>query len=129
MTEATQPSAAKPTDFLSRIFAVLSNRKTVTMLGLGFSSGLPYALLVGTINGWFSDAKVDLPTLGVLWGIPLGSAFIFLWPPAVNLLPPFPFNQFGRRRGWILLCQSLMAFSIFVISTLEPATSLGLMAL
>jgi PAT family beta-lactamase induction signal transducer AmpG len=129
MTEATEPSTAKPTDFLSRTFAVLSNRKTVTMLGLGFSSGLPYALLVGTINGWFSDAKVDLATIGVLSWITLGYAFKFLWSPAVNLLPPFPFNQFGRRRGWILLCQSLMAFSIFVISTLKPAASLGLMAL
>ena len=129
MTEATGPSAAAPTDFLSRAHAVLGNRKTVTMLGLGFSAGLPYALLVGTINGWFSDAKVDLATIGVLSWITLGYAFKFLWSPAINLRPPFPFNQLGRRRGWILLCQSLMAVSIFVISLLDPTASLGFMAL
>ncbi len=125
MTDGT----AKPTAFLSQAFEVLGNRKTVTMLGFGFSAGLPYALVTGTINAWFSDAKVDLATIGVLSWIGLAYAFKFLWSPVVNVKPPFPFGQFGRRRGWILTCQTVMALSIFVISTLEPGTGLGLMAL
>lgn len=128
MTEAT-PSTAKPTDFFARAVAVLGHRKTVTMLGFGFSSGLPFALLVGTINAWFGEANVDLATIGVLSWIGLAYAFKFLWSPVVNITLPFPFGQLGRRRGWILLCQSVIAISVFIIASLEPQTGLGLMAL
>ncbi len=129
MTEAAERSPAKPTDLLARAAAVLGHRKTVTMLGFGFSAGLPFALVTGTINAWFSDAKVDLATIGVLSWIGLAYAFKFLWSPVINVKPPFPFSQLGRRRGWILICQGVMAVSIFVIATLEPGSGLGLMAL
>jgi hypothetical protein len=34
------------------------------MTALGFSAGLPFALLTGTINAWFSAANVDLAHRG-----------------------------------------------------------------
>jgi MFS transporter, PAT family, beta-lactamase induction signal transducer AmpG len=129
MTEATNRAAPIYIDTFRRAAAVLGNRKTVTMLAFGFSAGLPFALLVGTINAWFGEAKIDLATIGVLSWIGLAYAFKFLWSPAVNAPPPYPFRLLGRRRGWILLCQSVMALGIFVISSLEPTSSLGLMAL
>jgi hypothetical protein len=44
----------------------LSTRKSATMLAFGFSSGLPYALLIGTLNAWLGEAKINLATIGVL---------------------------------------------------------------
>ncbi|MCE9523163.1 MAG: beta-lactamase induction signal transducer [Alphaproteobacteria bacterium] len=129
MPDAASNNTVKTPDWFSRAIAVLGQRKTVVMLAFGFSAGLPYALLVGTINAWFGEAKVDLATIGVLSWIGLAYAFKFLWSPAVNAPPPFPFAYLGRRRGWILLCQSVIALSVLVISTLEPTTGLGLMAL
>ena len=35
------------------------------MLAFGFSSGLPYALLIGTLNAWLGEAKINLATIGV----------------------------------------------------------------
>ena len=46
--------------------AALSTRKSSTMLAFGFSSGLPYALLIGTLNAWLGEAKINLATIGVL---------------------------------------------------------------
>ncbi len=129
MTGPTKPSAPPSSDWLTRASATLGNRKTATMIALGFSAGLPFALLTGTINAWFSAAEVDLATIGVLSWIGLAYAFKFLWSPAVNLPPPFPFSAFGRRRGWILSCQCVIAISIFVISFQEPGTGLGVMAM
>ncbi|MDZ4738558.1 MAG: beta-lactamase induction signal transducer [Alphaproteobacteria bacterium] len=116
-------------DWLAKAGATLGNRKTVSMIALGFSAGLPFALLTGTINAWFSAAQVDLATIGVLSWIGLAYAFKFLWSPGVNLMPPFPFARFGRRRGWILLCQCVIAACIFVIASQEPGTGLGVMAM
>ena len=42
--------------------AALATRKAATMLAFGFSSGLPFALLIGTLNAWLGDAKINLAT-------------------------------------------------------------------
>ena len=64
--------------------AALATRKSATMLAFGFSSGLPFALLIGTLNAWLGDAKINLATIGVLSWIGLGYAFKFLWSPLVD---------------------------------------------
>ena len=43
----------------------LRNRKTGFMLLFGFAAGLPYALLLGTLYAWLTEAEVDLETMGV----------------------------------------------------------------
>ena len=48
-----------------RIILALGNRKTGYMAIFGFAAGLPYALLLGTLYAWLSDAEVDLETMGV----------------------------------------------------------------
>lgn len=129
MSNTAAPRVSRMSAAWARMSEILQNRKTFTMLAFGFSAGLPYALLVGTINAWFGEAQVDLATIGVLSWIGLAYAFKFLWSPAVNLLPPMPFAQLGRRRGWILICQSIIAVCVFAIAMLDPKTGLGLMAL
>ncbi|MES2137261.1 MAG: hypothetical protein V4502_09425, partial [Pseudomonadota bacterium] len=37
--------------------AALATRKAATMLAFGFSSGLPFALLIGTLNAWLGDRE------------------------------------------------------------------------
>jgi PAT family beta-lactamase induction signal transducer AmpG len=41
----------------------LKQRKTAVMLALGFGAGLPYTLLIGTLNAWLGEWKVDLATI------------------------------------------------------------------
>jgi PAT family beta-lactamase induction signal transducer AmpG len=127
MTQA-EHSAPKPTDWLARASRILGRRKTLTMMALGFSAGLPFALLTGTINAWFSAAQVNLATIGVLSWIGLAYAFKFLWSPLVNVVPPLPFRMLGRRRGWILICQAVITLCIFMIASQDPQSGLGLMA-
>lgn len=129
MTGSTGPANAHRSNLLLRAAHTLGNRKAASMTALGFSAGLPFALLTGTINAWFSAANVDLATIGVLSWIGLAYAFKFLWSPIVNLTPPFPFAKFGRRRGWILFCQCVIALSILAISANEPGTGLAAMAI
>ena len=54
--------------------AALSARKTAIMLIFGFSAGLPFSLLVGTLNAWLGEAKVDLATIGIISWIGLAYA-------------------------------------------------------
>ena len=59
----------------------LANRKTAIMLVFGFAAGLPYTLLIGTLNAWLGEWQIDLATIGVLsW---LLSALDGVFAPAV----------------------------------------------
>ena len=91
--------------------AALSTRKAATMLAFGFSSGLPFALLIGTLNAWLGDAKINLATIGVLSWIGLGYAFKFLWSPLVDRVKLPLLGELGRRKSWIVLCQAGLILS------------------
>jgi len=109
--------------------AALSTRKSSTMLAFGFSSGLPYALLIGTLNAWLGEAKINLATIGVLSWIGLSYSFKFLWSPVVDRLKLPVLERVGRRKSWILLCQAIMILSFAGLASTNPATNIGTFAI
>jgi PAT family beta-lactamase induction signal transducer AmpG len=109
--------------------AALATRKAATMLAFGFSSGLPFALLIGTLNAWLGDSGVNLATIGVLSWIGLGYAFKFLWSPLVDRVKLPLLGELGRRKSWIVLCQSGLIISFIGLGTQNPATNIGTFAI
>jgi PAT family beta-lactamase induction signal transducer AmpG len=109
--------------------AALSTRKSSTMLAFGFSSGLPYALLIGTLNAWLGEANINLATIGVLSWIGLSYSFKFLWSPLVDRLPLPVLERIGRRKSWIVLCQAIMILAFAGLAATNPATSIGTFAI
>ena len=107
----------------------LQTRKSATMLGFGFSSGLPYALLIGTLNAWLGEEKIDLATIGVLSWIGLSYSFKFLWSPLVDRLALPGLERLGRRKGWILLCQIVMVLGFAGLAATDPVHAIGTFAL
>src|SRR5204862_6434253 len=91
--------------------AALSTRKAAIMLAFGFSSGLPFALLIGTLNAWLGEVGVKLATIGVLSWIGLSYSFKFLWSPLVDRFPLPGLDRLGRRKSWILLCRTVLVRS------------------
>lgn len=109
--------------------AALSTRKSSTMLAFGFSSGLPYALLIGTLNAWLGEAKINLATIGVLSWIGLSYSFKFLWSPVVDRLPLPVLERIGRRKSWIVLCQAVMIAAFAGLAATNPTTNIGTFAI
>ena len=107
----------------------LRSRKAGSMLAFGFSSGLPFALLIGTLTAWLGEAKINLATIGLLSWIGLASAFKFLWSPAVDRLRPPVLGRLGRRKGWIVLCQAVIIGALLGLVATDPATAIGQFAL
>ncbi len=130
MTE-TQTPAVAATDIAPKGLGVLKlafrDRRALAMLLLGFSSGLPAVLLIGTLNAWLTDADVKTSTIGVLSWIGLAYAFKFLWSPTVNVRLPLP--GLGRRRGWMIVCQLLVGGAIAAIALSRPDLPTTLIAL
>lgn len=109
--------------------AALATRKSSTMLAFGFSSGLPYALLIGTLNAWLGEAKINLATIGVLSWIGLSYSFKFLWSPVVDRLPLPLLEAIGRRKSWIVLCQAVMIAAFAGLAATNPTTNIGTFAI
>src|SRR5206468_6764517 len=105
--------------------AALATRKAATMLAFGFSSGLPFALLIGTLNAWLGDAKINLATIGVLSWIGLAYAFKFLWSPLVDRAKLPVLGQLGRRKSWIVLCQAGLIIAFVGLGASDPAANIG----
>lgn len=129
MAEAVPPAAAARPKGLRLLAAAFTNRKTGIMLLLGMASGLPYALLLGTLYAWLGEAGVDLETMGVFSLIGLAYAFKFLWSPAVDRLRLPGFWRLGRRRGWLVPIQALVGASLIAMSAMDPKSAIGLFSL
>jgi PAT family beta-lactamase induction signal transducer AmpG len=109
--------------------AAIATRTSATMLAFGFSSGIPFAMLIGTLNAWLGEAKINLATIGVLSWIGLGYAFKFLWSPLVDRVRLPLLDRLGRRKSWIVLCQALLAAAFAGLAATDPKTAIGTFAL
>ncbi|MGE5721553.1 MAG: MFS transporter, partial [Sphingomonadales bacterium] len=107
----------------------LQTRKSSSMLAFGFASGLPYALLIGTLNAWLGEAKINLATIGVLSWIGLSYSFKFLWSPIVDRWQLPLIERLGRRKSWIIFCQFVMLLAFAGLATTDPAASIGVFAI
>ncbi|MBX9884533.1 MAG: MFS transporter [Novosphingobium sp.] len=99
------------------------------MLGFGFASGLPFALLIGTLNAWLGEVGINLATIGVLSWIGLSYSFKFLWSPLVDRVPLPLLDRLGRRRSWIALCQAVLVVSFAGLAFTDPKSAIGTLAL
>lgn len=107
----------------------LRNPKSGFMALFGFASGLPFALFLGTLYAWFTEAGVDLETMGVFSLIGLAYSFQFLWSPLIDKVD-IPFlRRLGKRKQWIAPAQLLLGIILVTMSLLDPKSSLGLFSL
>lgn len=107
--------------FLSALF---SQKMLVTLL-LGFSSGLPFLLIGGTLKLWLTEAKVDISTIGYFSWVGMAYSLKFIWAP---LTDRFSFFGMGRRRAWMLMSQFAVLAGLIFLGTLDPSASLSLVA-
>jgi PAT family beta-lactamase induction signal transducer AmpG len=119
-----QPSSNQQSRGLS-----LLNPRTLPILFLGFSSGLPLALSGTTLQAWFATENVSIFTIGLLTLVGQPYAYKFLWAPFLDrFIPPF----LGRRRGWMVITQISLAISIGLMAFGHPKShglTLALVAL
>jgi MFS transporter, PAT family, beta-lactamase induction signal transducer AmpG len=94
------------------------------MLGLGFSSGLPFLLSGNTLGYWLRDEGTTLKAIGFLSWVGLAYSLKFLWAPVVDRVDAPVFGRFGRRRGWMLIAQMLVAAGLVGMAMTGLSTGL-----
>ena len=111
------------------VIAAIFNRRMLITLMMGFASGLPLLLTGSVLQAWMTEDGVDLKTIGLYALVGLPYTVKFLWAPILDRYTP---RLLGRRRGWLLITQVSLIFSIVTLSLSQPAASplgVGLAAL
>ena len=97
-------------------------RDLIFMGLLGFASGLPLALSGFTLRQWLSEQHVALGLVGLTANLGLAYLLKFLWAPLLDQVVPLP--GFGRRRGWLLTAQPLLAGAIAWLALGNPGVNM-----
>jgi MFS transporter, PAT family, beta-lactamase induction signal transducer AmpG len=124
------PEASTKLHSLLDSIAVYLRPRVLIVLFLGFSAGLPLALSGSTLLYWLREAGVDLRTIGLFALVGTPYTIKFLWAPVVDALDvPILSPLLGRRRGWLLLSQLLLAAAIVILGLCDPSSTPWLVAL
>ncbi|MDH0685817.1 MULTISPECIES: muropeptide transporter [Achromobacter] len=110
---------------ITAVSNVYTSPRVAPLLVLGFASGLPLALTSGTLQAWATVEGVPLQEIGFLTLVGTAYTIKFLWAPFVDRFAP---PVLGRRRGWMLVTQLLLAVAIMAMGTLSPSSTLMALA-
>jgi PAT family beta-lactamase induction signal transducer AmpG len=115
------PEPAKP-----RIRDVLRQPRMLAILLLGAASGLPNPLSESILQTWLHDYGISNTKIGLLMYVGLPYLLKPLWAPLLDRYTP---PWLGRRRGWIVLFQVLLAFGIASLAMFSGAHQLTTIAI
>lgn len=97
--------------------------RMLSMLLVGYASGLPLLLIGSTLQAWMTDEGVDLASIGMVSLIGFPYVIKMFWAP---LLDRYKLPFFSRRKGWMILCQVMMVVCIFGLSLSNPRDNIYL---
>jgi PAT family beta-lactamase induction signal transducer AmpG len=86
--------------------------KTLSMLLLGFSSGLPFYLVGNTFGFWLRDEHTSLTAIGFLSWVGIAYSLKFLWAPLIDRVDLPLFKRLGHRRGWMMFSQIVVGLAL-----------------
>jgi MFS transporter, PAT family, beta-lactamase induction signal transducer AmpG len=108
---------------------VYLNKRMLICVFLGFTSGLPLFTLIYLVQAWLRSEGVNLKEIGLFALIQIPYTWKFVWAPLMDrYVPRLPRWRPGRRRGWMLLTQLLVAGAIASLGFFSPRDSIWTVA-
>lgn len=102
------------------------NKRLIVVFLLGFSSGLPLALLTSTLQAWFAESGMPVLVTGFLSLLGFPYIYKILWAPILDRYPLF--SSLGLRRSWILAMQVCLLLGFNLMAFFPPLYSAKLLA-
>jgi PAT family beta-lactamase induction signal transducer AmpG len=122
---ASDTGSAGPARSWRENLGIYRHPRVLAMLFLGFSAGLPFLLVAGTLTAWLTTAEVSMGEIGMFAWIGILYSLKFLWAPLVDRMPlPFLTRSLGRRRSWMLISQIGVAAALAAVAFSDPTVDL-----
>ncbi|WP_229238443.1 AmpG family muropeptide MFS transporter [Dyella amyloliquefaciens] len=116
------PTEAKPAAKPAKVsvWHAFTQPAAWTMFLLGFSSGLPFLLVAGTLAYWLKEKGIELKDITMIASAGMTYAFKFLWAPLLDHWRLPGFCRLGQRRGWLLFAQLGVVVGLAGMALLTP---------
>lgn len=86
----------------------------------GFSSGLPFLLVAGTLAYWLKENGIKLADITMIASAGMTYAFKFVWAPLLDHARLPGFARLGQRRAWLLFAQLGVLCGLLAMAALTP---------
>ncbi|MAH74350.1 MAG: MFS transporter, partial [Candidatus Pelagibacter sp.] len=97
----------------SETFSIYFDKRMIKILLLGGISGFPWVIIGSSLSLWLKEEGLSRSTIGWAGLIFAVYAFNYLWAPIVDRIRiPWLTNKIGHRRGWIVVMQIIILFSL-----------------
>ena len=107
--------------------AALRHPTSWLLLGMGFSAGLPFLLVGGTLGFWLRSSGISLTLIGFLGWVSLLYGLKVVWAPWMDKVRlPFLHGWLGQRRSYMLLSQIGVALGLIAMALIGPQHLIGL---
>ncbi len=107
------------------VVRALGRPRVALIFAEGFSSGLPFFLTAATLGYWLRDEGTSLKAIGFISWVGLAYSFKFIWSPIVDRVGVPWLGKLGRRRGWMLLTQIVLALGLLAMALTGPKAGLA----
>jgi MFS transporter, PAT family, beta-lactamase induction signal transducer AmpG len=114
------PASTKKLTF-REVLSSLNQKPMLLALLMGFISGFPLLIASRTLQSWISYTGGSNTAVAEMALLGLPYTLKFLWAP---IFDRFTIGKLGRRRGWMMISQLGVAFSVFSLSRLNPVSDL-----
>jgi MFS transporter, PAT family, beta-lactamase induction signal transducer AmpG len=112
------------------LLSSLGDYRVLSILLLGFSAGIPLALIGSTLSMWLSRAGIDVKTIGLFALVAIPFSFKFLWAFLFDNIPlPYFSKRFGFRKSWLILSQLCLMLAIISLGQTSPLENISLTAI
>ncbi len=99
------------------------SKQNLSVALLGFSSGLPILMTLSTLTYWLSTLNIEKGTIGLASLLGLPYLLKFLWAPLLDIFHLPILGRLGRRKGWIVFFQILIALIFLGLAWVDPLES------
>lgn len=106
---------------------MLAQNKSFIIWLFGMISGFTIMVSGNTLNYWLASKQIDLRTIGIFAFISIPYAINFIWAPVFDTKRLGWLSKIlGNRISWICVIQLMLSFSVYLLSKLNPNTTLYL---
>lgn len=92
---------------------------------LAIFSAMPLGILYRVISAWLTEEQIALAVITTFSISKMFYSLKFLWAPIIDQIKIPILGEIGHRKSWMILCAGALAFVLFLMSKLDPKSSLA----
>ena len=92
---------------------------------LGIYSGMPMAILLGTLSIWLRESGIDIAVITTFALARCSYSLKPLWAPLTDFFRVPLLGKIGRRKSWMIMCCGAISIILYIISNTNPVNSIS----